>query len=200
MSHVCDMCRPDYAPARRTRGLTLPELMIGLAVVGVLSAVAVPGIGSYVQNGRIRGSTLDLVEAIALARSEAVTRRLPVTLCRTADPTAAVPSCGGTQYDWGSGFLVFVDQNGDGVYANGVDIQLRVGARTSGGLRIRTNDQGNNNLRFNADGTTNESGNTVIFALCDARGGEAGRQVRVPPVGRPWITQGSKAVPIDCQV
>jgi type IV fimbrial biogenesis protein FimT len=188
-----------HTPRRSLKGLTLIELMIALAVVAVVSAFAAPALGTFAANGRLRMSTLDLVESIAFARAQAVSRRMPVSLCRSANPAASAPSCGGSERDWSTGWIVFVDVNADGSYALASDTLLRAVAGSSGEARIRTNDQANRNLQFGANGTTLEGDGTVIFAVCDDREGSMGRQVIVPPIGRAWVARGTEDSPINCQ-
>ena len=65
----------------------------------------------------------------------------------------------------------------------------------SSNLTVITNSTSNNNLEYNSDGTTNESGGTARFAVCDKRGGAWGRQINVPPHGRPKFIKGDSANP-----
>jgi len=50
---------------------------------------------------------------------------------------------------------------------------------------MRTNWTWNNNLEFNPDGSTNESGSTAVMAVCDDRGIENGRTIKVGANGIP---------------
>lgn len=56
------------------RGITIVELVITLAVLGVLSSIAVPRAAALVDRISVRGATQDVVLAIAAARA-AATRR-----------------------------------------------------------------------------------------------------------------------------
>ncbi len=55
-------------------GLTLIELMIGLAILGFMSAIAIPNLSSWVQNNQVRASAESVVNGLQLARGEAVRR------------------------------------------------------------------------------------------------------------------------------
>lgn len=57
---------------RRVLGLTLIELMITIAVVGVLLALAAPSFYEFMLVQRLKGVNAELVTDLQLARSEAV--------------------------------------------------------------------------------------------------------------------------------
>lgn len=182
---------------RGVLGITIVELIVTLAVVAILVTTGVPAFANFIQTNRLSESAFDLLGTINLARSEAVKRRTRVILCRTANPRAATPSCGGSANTWTTGWLVFAAGDGNSTYEAGTDTLLGIGEVDSLGLTVITNSNSNNNLEYNSDGTTNESG-TARFAVCDKRGGIRGRQINVPRHGRPKFIKGEKASPINC--
>ena len=64
----------------RTRGFTLIELMVALAVAGVLMGLAVPSFFESTARARLQGAINELAIDLQYARSEAVRERAPVTL------------------------------------------------------------------------------------------------------------------------
>ena len=182
----------------RMQGLTVLELLVTLAVAAILMGVGAPGLGHFIKNNRLSEATFDMLGTINLARSEAVKRRGRVVLCRSANPQAAAPTCGGTENTWTSGWLIFASGDSNNTYEAATDILLGIGLLDSKGLTVKSNGTSNNNLEYNSDGTTNEGGGTAMFAFCDNRGGAYGRLIEVPPHGRPRFVKGSDAAPIDC--
>ena len=80
---------------RRTEsGFTLPELMIVLAVAGVLAALAVPSFQSLTQSQQAKNASFELFSNLSLARSEAIKRNANVTVA---------PLVAG---DWGQGWTI----------------------------------------------------------------------------------------------
>ena len=67
------------------RGVSLIELMVTLAVVGILAAVAVPTMTGLIDANRLTGTSSELTASLQLARSEAVRRRSSVTICGSSD-------------------------------------------------------------------------------------------------------------------
>lgn len=179
-------------------GITIVELVVSLAVVSIIATTGVPAFSNFIQTNRVSESAFDMLGTINLARTEAVKRRTRVVLCRSADPNAPTPTCGGTANTWTTGWLVFASGDGDSTYTAGTDTLLGTGTVHSSNVTLITNSTSNNNLEYNSDGTTNEGGGTARFAICDKRGGKYGRQIEVPPHGRPKFIKGSDSAPINC--
>ncbi len=97
------MCR--YPPGLiRNRGMTAVELLFTMAIAALVLALAVPNFRDFVQNNRAAEEANALVGALALARSEAVTRGIPVTVCSSTDSE----TCAEVN-DWSTGWIVFTD-------------------------------------------------------------------------------------------
>ena len=172
----------DY---NRLRGFTLPELLISLGVISILLSLAVPSVSGMIKDNKLVTHLNSVVSDIHFARSEAVKRDVRVIICRSNTVTATTPSCGGTIYDWSTGYLVFAD---DGRYLNntyeaGTDTLLRRGMPSDSDVRLRTNATWNNNLEINPDGSTNETG-IAIMSLCDDRGAEHLKSITISQTGR----------------
>jgi len=193
MKQRCPSDRPD-----RVAGITIIELMVSLAVVSILVTTGVPAFSNFIQSNKISESAFNALGTINLARGEAVKRRTRVVLCRSADPAAATPSCGGGANTWTSGWLVFASGDTNNTYDPATDMLLGTGIVHSSNVTVITNSTSNMNLEYNSDGTTNEGGGTARFAICDKRGGAYGRQIDIPPHGRPKFIKGDSAAPINC--
>jgi type IV fimbrial biogenesis protein FimT len=64
----------------RTQGFTLIELVTTITVMAILAGLALPSFSAFVANQRIRNVSFDLMAAMTLARSQAVTRNTSVSL------------------------------------------------------------------------------------------------------------------------
>lgn len=87
--------------SRKQAGATMLEVVMGLSVSGVLATAAVPSLDNMMRSRHLAPTTNELVAAMNLARSEAITRGGRV----------AVAAQGG---NWANGWQVFADQNDNG--------------------------------------------------------------------------------------
>ena len=63
------------------RGMSLVEVMVVVAIVGALSALAVPNLIRLVRSSRVAGDARELQGMLNAARAQAITRGLPVVVC-----------------------------------------------------------------------------------------------------------------------
>jgi len=162
------------------RGFTLIEVIVVMALAGILVAIALPDFVSFMKNNTRTSTVNDLLASMHVARSEAITRNGRVMLCPSTDGG----SCDGGS-DWENGWLVFYDEDGDQDFG-GDDQKLNYTAGIDGydvgssvfekGLSYRSNGRAMAGLI--AD-------NTGEFIICDSRGPDFARVIIVPPSGRP---------------
>lgn len=93
---------------RRNDGFTLIELLVVLAIIAIMLGIAAPSFVSFISNYRATTAINDVLQGIALTRSEALKRGRRVTLA---------PITG----DWHNGWTVFVDAAGSGSHNQSYD-------------------------------------------------------------------------------
>jgi type IV fimbrial biogenesis protein FimT len=72
----------------KENGFTMVELLVTIAVAGILAAVAVPGFFSVVNTTKLATQSNELLTAMQFARSEAIRSNAKVTFCGAASPDA----------------------------------------------------------------------------------------------------------------
>lgn len=87
-------------------------MLVVVVITGVLMAMAVPMFTGYVARKAIDAHISALSSSIRVAKSEALKRSMPVTICPTANPDDPAPTCLATSNaarGWATGWLVFTD-------------------------------------------------------------------------------------------
>lgn len=146
------------------KGFSIVELMVVMVVLAVLLGVGAPAFLETVRNNRMLTEVYALRASLANARSEALARRMTVTVCESTDST----SCAADPNAWSEGYLAFADADGDGVAdpneilltrvvtAPDMTITFTAGPGTTGGPGFSPRGDS-----LNASGT---------FTFCDPRG------------------------------
>ena len=169
---------------RREAGLTLVELLVAIAVLGVLLAIGVPAFGNFAVDSRLSAATNRFVAAIHVARSEAVRRNARVTLCPSIDGVFCA-----TGGDWDQGWIVFSDLDGTGERDPGEPI-LTVGQSTSGGVQITGNTPVRHYISYVGLGATRRASGALQMGTVTLCAGTEGRQVIISRTGRPRVQHG----------
>ena len=87
------------------QAMTVLELLITLAVLSILTAIAVPAWHNSLIYGSRAGALNDLRASLAFARSSAIVRGRTVALCTSHDHHHC------DHGDWSEGWIIYVDRN-----------------------------------------------------------------------------------------
>lgn len=145
--------------SKTTKGMTLIELVVAVAIFAVLASLAAPNLKSFMRSNRLTSATNDLAGSLNIIRSEAVKRSTDIKLC-ISDANQSDCNTGST--DWEDGWIAFIDTD-DNDAINGSDKVLRVNAAQGGGTTVRS-EQFPSTITFNSDGSAEAIGS---FRICD---------------------------------
>lgn len=162
---------------RRAQGVTLIELLTTVAVLAIVSAIAVPAFASLRHDSERAAAVNAFVHAIFFARSESIKRAEIVTLCRSRDGATCDHSA-----QWHDGWIVFVNEDGAEPPTRDPheEILLVTSAWPTGTI---TANRTSFSFRPHRQGVVN---GTVTF--CDPRGSAHARAIIISHTGRPRIS------------
>ena len=170
---------------RRQRGFNIIELLVTLAVVGIVVSMGAPSLASFTSDMRLSTTTNDLLTFFNYARSEAARRGARVTICISADQA----TCLTTGADWAVGAMAFIDSDNNGQFTAGETI-LRVMSPISGGIKVTATTAFATNYYFyyRPTGLASSQGTLRVCSI-----GRLARDISVNSIGRP-ISQTTTAV------
>lgn len=146
-------------------GFTLIELLMTITIAALVLTFGVPSFQEISRNNRLTAQANDLIGALNLARSEAIKRRAPVSVCSSTDQETCTDS------NWEGGWIV-IDTAADEV--------IQVFAAMKGQTAVSA---GITDISYNANGFLQGGGGTSL-KLC-AGAGKPGREIGITATGRP---------------
>jgi type IV fimbrial biogenesis protein FimT len=167
-------------PIVPANGFTLLELLVVVAISGILLGVGVPAMGALIERNQFKAEVSALHRAVALSRSMAVYRGEAVSLC----PLTSSNACGN---DWADRLTIFVDSNQNsaldpdeatiGIVSGLTQPSSRLDRRHSRASAIMFRPNGsafghNGTLKVCMDGSTNLSATIIVSGAGRIRLGE----------------------------
>ena len=156
-------------------GFTLLELVVVLVIVAALVGAASTAVGDGLEAARAADARARLLASLSLAAHRAALTGYHGVACSSVDGA----SCAGS-VDWTSGWIVFVDADGDGVRDAG-EAQLAAVPALAGQVRLRST-VGRTRVVFQGNG--GNAGSNVTYTMCDGRGPAQARALVISNTGR----------------
>lgn len=155
-------------------GFSLLELLVVISIISMTVILTVPAYQFIFKKSTSQILSARLLRAIQMARSEAMTRGIPVTLCKSKDHT----TCSGA---WQDGQILFVDEKQNGIVADKADVLYIFDKNFSGTLNWRSSLK-RDYLQFLPSGLTAGENGTFSYSPADTK--NPGWKIVVNQAGR----------------
>ena len=172
----------------RQRGLTLVELIVTLALAAIVMTMGVPSFSDAIDRYRLTSEVNRFVSHVQLARSEAMKRNQPVSLCRSSNGS----SCGGADKTYEDGWLLYADATDDNNnYHSAADSLIKVVDGITGDVTIRSDRTGNRWLSFSSIGMLAEDESAEYRFCIDLQNTNSvpGRKLTISISGQPRLEE-----------
>ena len=161
------------------------ELMTALAVMGILVAIATPSFKSFSATSRIAATANSVVNAMAIARSEALRRSTPVAVCPSTDQQ----SCSNST-NWATGWIVFSDGSGTTGVLDSSDAAVQTWPAVSKGVTVTMSAaNGDRFVRFDPRGMNSQVTTDTFTVTASGCAGSNATRIVLTVAGSPQTTK-----------
>lgn len=154
----------SYQQYSKSQGVTVVELMVAIAIVGILTAIALPNFASALRSNRLANTGNEFIATVAFSRSEAIRNNRGAVFCASADGSA----CGG---NWQDGWIVWADANADGIRQTSGAGEEPV-LRRQGPLAQQVTIGGATTVRFSPRGGVIAGTGSIVLRAADCSTGQ----------------------------
>lgn len=166
---------------RRSKGFTLVELMVTIAVLAVLVAIAFPSFRGVMRNNQVASANNEVLGLFSLARSEGLRNNRGAGVCASTSGSA----CDGS---WGDGLMAYSDLDGDGSFGGGDTVLRFVQIRPA--LTVTSAASASSGFIFDSRGRSRATANQSITITPSAcKTGEPRRTLTVNLSGQVRVLQ-----------
>ena len=147
----------------RATGWTSVEVLVALAIAGLLAGLAVPAFRDWLAMQATLNEARRLTDSLHLARSEAIKSGYRVNVCKSTDRLHCTKAGG-----WETGYIVYADTSRDGTVDPDEPL-VRVEGPAPSGISIRANHPLDNYVSFTSLGRArllNGALQMGTFTLC----------------------------------
>ena len=169
----------------KQRAFTLVELIVTIAIVGILAVIAFPNLNQFAVGLKVEGEISELNRLILITRNTAISSGNTTTMCPLVSNNCV--------NQWDKEISVFEDLNGDGVFnppAAGStigDVVIRV--KDSININDKLQFSGGSSLIYSPQGNLTGSTANSTFSYCPNGYTDESKGIVISALGRPYTSQ-----------
>ncbi|AHF02803.1 general secretion pathway protein H [Marichromatium purpuratum 984] len=171
-----------FRDSSRQQGVTLLELIVTVSILTIILSVAIPSFREIVATNRIAVINNDLLEALHVARSEAIKRGTRVTVCKSTTTSSNSPACATDDSGWENGWIIFSDRGTRG-QIDGNDQIISVHEQNIPAVTITTGNSFKDFISYLPSGFSQGSGGSTEESFLIKLQGKA-RKIEINFTGR----------------
>jgi prepilin-type N-terminal cleavage/methylation domain-containing protein len=165
----------------KSRGFTIVELMVGIAILGIITSIALPSLSTFIEKMRVDNQISELNRLVLTARNTAINMGINVTLC-------PLDNSGTCNNDWTGELSVFIDTSNTDAMGNvlaarkfeGNDKLIKVKSAVTNKDKLQFT--GGNNLTYAPTGRLVSA--TGMFSYCIITDTSLNRGILITASGR----------------
>lgn len=163
---------------KKSNGFTLFEVLIGISILGIMTAIAIPNLTSFLINTKVDNEISQLQRLLLVARNAAINSEQTVTVC----PLSSSLSC---TNNWENKLTAFIDIDGDGNLETGSnDKIIKVKESISDGDKLQFS---RNSVIYTPSGRLSGFANGT-FSYCPAEQDDLARGIILFRSGRAYLS------------
>jgi len=160
-----------------SKGFTLVELMVGIAILAILTAIAAPNLSDYLIKSKVDNEISQLHRLILTARNTAINTGKNVTICPLSGTTCST--------NWKNELSVFTNDSDNTKYDSANEELIKVKSKISSDDALKFNQA---TLIYTATGRLT-SGNDSLFIYCPSANTDLARGINISLSGRVYASQ-----------
>lgn len=172
----------------RWQGFTLIEMLIALALMGILAAWGLPNFQALKERSAITSEVNRIQTALTLARNTAITRDIDTTVCPVNNSRNA---CLAGADSWGGEWVVFVGRPSGSIPSEDI---VRFFPAIAGATSTSKTHVNASYLSYNSQGRVIYGARTLEICPTQKRADQQGKEVFIHPFGRARVGED----PINC--
>lgn len=160
----------------KIRGFTIIELLVVLALLGIVAALAAPSFQRSMARQKLSLAASDLMTSALQARSEAIKANQQTIVQPLVDT------------NWAQGWRIYVDVNKDKAYTDGTDTLITTVAAAADGVNVHAvalNAAVGNLIAFDSSGfLVGRNAGRVVFSSSSIPSAELQKGIKISVTGR----------------